>query len=261
MSRPSGSGVVPTACAAFGALVWADILAFRRTWRAVIWTLAVPVLIVVLGASQVPHRLEDTATPMFEIAAAAMSTGMFALGLFGHAQSLASARERGVLDLIRACPVSPALILLSRFFVQFAAMILQFAVVMVVVAALYRVSAGAGDLARTLVAVALGGISALALGQLVVALTARAQSALAVARFLLVAVFLLDGFFLNVHRWPAALQTLARWSPVQLVQRTVAAGLGVGPWTGTDWAYLAGLLGWAGVMGIVGIVRFRWDEA
>ena len=244
------------------ALIWSELRAMSRTWRAVLWTSAVPVLILLLGEAQIPANLRKSPVPTLEIVALAVTVGVFALALFGYSTSLATYRERGVFDRLRCAPVGPGQLLGARLVAQMVAVALQGIVVLAVAWLVYHAVPTRLDLAPLVVVWVLGGLCALALGQMVVALTRRAGEAVAAARLILITVFLLSGTFVSVERWPGWLRTLASWSPVNLLEHLLTRTL-LGHPLGWDvfGARLLALGAWAALLALVGTVFFRWDRA
>jgi ABC-2 type transport system permease protein len=251
----------PTRMGALGALVRAELTAMSRQARAVLWTAAVPGLILLLGEAEVPAAARGS-TATWEIAALAVTAGVFALGFFGYATALAAARERGVFDRLRCAPIPAGLILVARLIAQLVAVLLQGAVVWGVACLGYGARPWPADPPLAGAAWVLGGLCALALGQLVVAWTRRADEAVAVSRIALIAVFLLSGVFVPLGRWPSWLRTAARWSPVGLVEHLLTAALvGTSGPGGDVAARLLALLAWTVTAAVWGLLGFRWDGA
>jgi len=244
------------------ALIWAELRGMSRSWRAVVWTSAVPTLILLLGEAQVPPNVRRSPIPTLEIAALAVTVGVFALALFGYATSLAMYRERGVFDRLRCAPVGPGQLLAARLIAQMVAVALQGIVVLAVAWLMYDAVPTRRDAPALVVVWLLGGLCALALGQAVVALSRRTGEAVAAARLILITVFLLSGTFVSVERWPGWLRTLASWSPVYLLEHLLTRTLLGHP---LGWnvfgARLLALGGWAALLAVAGTVFFRWDRA
>lgn len=244
------------------ALMVSEMWAMSRTWRAILWTTAVPVLILALGEAQVPTSLQGSPTPTLEILALAVTVGIFALGLFGYATSLAAYRERGVFDRLRCAPVRAEWLLVARLAAQLVAVGLQGGIVLAAAALVYHATPAGRDLVELIAVWILGGLSALALGQVVVAFTRRAGEAVAVSRLLLILVFLLSGTFVSLARWPGWLRMLAHWSPVNLVERLLTHTLLGQPlgWVAFGEQMVA-LSAWVVVLAAAGTVSFRWERA
>ncbi len=259
MREAVGSRQVPSAGQALGLMASAELAAMAHNRRSLLWTTAVPVAILVLGASQLhpgtPHRA------IWSIVALASMIGAFVLGLLGYATDLVGYRERGVFRRLRTTPVPASLILVVRALTALLAILIQFLVVVAVAAFAYHVHPTMGRLAGGIAVVALGGLSALALAQLIVARTARAQSATALARMALMVSLFMTGVLLRLSAWPAFWRHVADWTPVRLAGALLGATLLGQPWSTADWQHAAGLGGWILVAGFVGVAAFRWEGA
>lgn len=260
MSEAVGSArQVPSAGQALGLLASAELVGMAHNRRSLLWTTAVPVAILILGASQLPAGAPRQA--IWTIVALASMVGAFVLGLQGYATDLVGYRERGVFRRLRTTPVPATLILVVRALAAQLAIVIQFLVVMAVAAIAYHAHPTAATLAGGLAVVMLGGLSALALAQLIVARTARAQSALALARLVLMVSLFLTGVLIRVSAWPVFWRHVADWTPVRLATALMVAALSGQAWTGADWQQVAGLGGWILVAGFLGVAAFRWDGA
>lgn len=259
MSEAAGARQVPSAGQALGLLASAELAGMAHNRRSLLWTTAVPVAILVLGASQMHPGTPRQA--IWSIVALASVIGAFVLGLLGYATDLVGYRERGVFRRLRTTPVPASLILVVRALAALVAILIQFLVVVAVAAFAYHVHPTAATLAGGLGVVALGGLSALALAQLIVARTARAQSATALARLVLMVSLVLTGVFVRLQAWPAFWRHVASWTPVRLAGALLAVTLSGQPWTAADWQHAAGVGGWIVVAGFVGVAAFRWEGA
>ncbi len=242
------------------ALMSAEMHAFARSGRSLIWTIAVPLLVLVIGESQLPKGISAQA-PTLEIVSIALALGIFTLGLFGYATVLATYRERGVFERLRCAPVPAWQILGARLLVQMLAVILQAVLLFVVAWAAYGVAPSLVGAGYALAVTMLAGLCALAIGQVIVALVGTAQGTSAVARVLFILLMLLDGFFFRSSRWPSALQTFAKWTPIRIATRLMQDGLVSAHWGAADVRYLLALAVWIAVLAYLGVSRFRWQAA
>ena len=248
---------VPSAAGTFIALLAAEAHAFGRNARALIWTVALPLLILVLGESQLV-RGQPIATPTLEISSMGLMLGIFTLGLFGYATVLATYRERGVFQRLRCAPVAAWQILGARLLVQMLAVLIQAVLLFGVAWAVYGVAPSAAGAAYGLVATLMAGLAALAIGQAIVAFVGSAGGVAAVSRVVLIALLLLQGLFFRVAQWPAWLQDAGKWTPIRIATRLMDDGLIRVQWNATDVHYLLGLVAWIVVLAYAGISRFRW---
>ena len=255
--RAIGSWPAPSFGRAFTLLATAELAAVARNRRSLLWITAVPVAILVLDMSQVSGRVP--APEVWSFVAWAIVMGAFVLGLLGYSTDLVGYRERGVFRRLRTTPVPAGLILVVRGMAALLAILAEFLVVLTVAVLAYHVHPTAATVAGGLGAVALGGLSAVALAQLIVARTARAQSATALARLALIVSFFLNGTFIRVQVWPRFWQHVAEWTPVRLAGAVLVSTLQGQPWGPTTWHDAAGLAAWIAVTGVVGVAAFRWE--
>ncbi len=252
--------VVPSRDVTLAALMTAELHAFARNGRTLIWTIAVPLLVLFIGESQVPKGVSALA-PTLEIVSIALALGIFTLGLFGYATVLATYRERGVFRRLRCAPVPAWQILGARLLVQMLAVVLQAVLLFGVAWAAYGVAPSMAGAGYALVVTLLAGFCALAIGQVIVALVGTAQGVSAVARVLFILLMLLDGFFFRSAQWPSTLQTIAKWTPIRIATRLMQDGLVTGHWGPSDVHYLLGLAVWIVVLAYLGVSRFHWNAA
>jgi ABC-2 type transport system permease protein len=254
MTRASA---VPSPLGTLAALLVAETRAFFRNARSLLWTVALPLLVLFLGEGRV-HKGLPIAPVTFTIAATALMLGIFTLGLFGYATVLATYRERGVFQRLRCSPVPAWQLLGARILVQLLAVLLQAVLLFAVAWATYGVVPSATGIGLGLVVTVLAGLTALALGQVVVAFVGSAGGVAAVSRVLLIALLLLQGLFFGSKNWPGWLRQFGNWTPIRIATLLLRDGLVLQHWTSTDLGYVAGLVAWIVVLAYLGISRFRW---
>ncbi len=250
----------PSAGVTFWALVRAERIAYGRGARTLVWTALVPVCILVLGELEVPQGLRHTSAPTLEIVALAITTGAFALGLFGYGSTLANHRDRGIFQRLRCAPVPSWQLLGARSVVQLLGVVVQSLAVFMVARVAYGVAPGGKGALLASVVIVASGIAALAIGQVVVALSRSASTATAVSRLLLVVLFLLEGVFVATQSWPVWLQQVADGTPVRLSLNLLTDALVHQRWDPSDLRDLSGLLVWTAILGYIGVTRFRWES-
>ncbi len=251
--------LAPSPAGTFAALTRAEFTAYTRSARTLLWTVLLPLLILVLGEVGVPAALRHTAAPVLQGSASAITAGIFALGLFGYATVLANYRDRGVFQRLRCSPAPTWQLLAARLLVQLVGVVAQAIIVFAAARAVYGFAPGWAGAGLAAAAVLVAGLAALAVGQVVAALARSAGSVTGVARVLLFAFFLLEGAFVSTQSWPAWLLHTANWTPVRMTLNLLTAGVVRQHWGAADDRYLLGLLAWVVVLGYVGLSRFRWD--
>lgn len=250
---------VPSYTRTLGTLIWAEAIAFTRSWRSVMWTVALPALMLLLGAKGIGAAGANSAL-VLAICASALVTGTFALGLMGYGTVLASYRERGIFHLLRCSPAPASLMLGARLLVQLLAVLAEGVVVLLAAFLLYGVSPAPSHIGLMFALLLLSGLVALALGQAVAAFTRSAASTMAVSRVLLIGLFVLEGMGGVTRGLPDALQRLLDWSPVKLAQELLTSALVTGHLDAAAWAHLGVLAVWILVIGFAGLRWFRWES-
>ena len=250
------SAVAPSIAMGLRALLRAEFLASVRNRRRVMWVLVFPPLAMIAGVG-LSHA--SSASEQLAIAASAMTLGTFAQGLFGHANAIAVARDRGVLVRLRCTPTPSWAVLLSRGTTHVVLGLLGSAVVLVLARLLYGVSAGIASLALAVPAVIAGAACALALGQLIAALAATADEVNAVTRLAFFALFILGDLPLSTPHLAGIVRSLGEASPYYLAWRVSADALTGAGWSPADLARLTALVLAAAALGWLGVRAFRWE--
>lgn len=239
----------------FAALLKAEFITLRRNTRTLIWTVALAPFILIVGNSA---GGDSTTATTLTIAAAAVGIGMFSLGLFGYPNILATYREKGVFRRLCCAPIPAWAILGSKVVAQLAAVLLQTAIVLIVAAVLYGVSFSAGGLILCLFAVLLGGLTALACGQIIASLIASAGSVNAVSRLTFIALVILGELPFWLPHMSRFLKLIATWSPISLSLNLVSGALISAHW---NVAYSLALIGYVVVLTAISVRTFKWETA
>lgn len=250
------SASAPSIAASLFALLRAELLSMSRNRRSVMWVLVFPPLAMIAGvalshATSAPERLA--------IAASAMTVGTFAQGLFGHANAMAVAKERGVLVRLRCTPAPAWVVLLSRAVAQEALGLLGGAVVLLLAWSLYGVTPGPLAMLLALPAVVAGAAAALAVGQLIAALAPSAGEVNAAARFTFFALFVLGDLPLTAPHLASAITSATELSPYYVAWRLTSDALTGAGWSPDDALRLTLLLAASAFMAWLGVRAFRWE--
>jgi ABC-2 type transport system permease protein len=242
----------------------ARLLAIRRTPRAAFFTLAFPIILLVLLNSTgsgskvtVPGGEVDFAqyfTPSIGVYAFAVSC--YVAPIFG----LATARELGTLKRIRGTPLSPWIYvtawIASTILVGLAATTLMF----IVSVPAFGVHIYPHLLPAAIVTALLGSASLCAIGVAVSTLVQRADTAPAVANLTLFPLLFLSGVFFPLQGAPDWVVSVANIFPLKhLVEAFTACFSPYTQGSGFSAANLAVIAAW-GVVGLfVAVRRFRWE--
>lgn len=248
---------MPSRRIAIKRLLEAQWLIYRRNARSVLWTAALPILI--LGLARASAGSHPTHQILWLGAALALNTGIYALGLFGYAMQLGQNREKGIFRRLRCTPTYPGWFLASEGIVQLGSVLIQAVLVIGVVALGFRASFEGIQIGWAALSIVLSGFVSLTIGQALVAFVLDLRSLTALSRFLLFTLLFVQGIFLKVTAWPKILQHVARWTPVDLTLRLLDHAILFDTWTRTQDHELLALAAYAVILGMAGLVFFRWD--
>lgn len=241
------------------ALAWIDLKLYLRNIIATFFTLAFPVLMLLLFGAMFGNAPDprtggpgamDVALPGYIVALVIGSAALMGLPV-----EIAARRQNGVLRRLRASPLSPASVLGSQLLVALAVSVLG--TVLLVLAG--RVAWNA-RLPRHPFAVVpaflLCCASECALGLLIASVVRSVKAALAVCMAVFYPMMFLSGGTIPLQFLPEGLQRVAAFLPM-----TWAVTLMKGVWSGAGWdpaaqALLGGLLA---IGGAVSPLLLRWD--
>lgn len=238
-------------------LTYTEFKLFVREPAAVFFTLAFPVLVVLLFGSifggYPVHGTQMQTIDLYTPAYTGLVIGT--VGLIGLPSTLAVYRERGILRRLRATPLRPTRILTAHVLVNLA-MTLAGIALLVATAALFldlRMPHAPG---LVFIALTLSSLSFLAVGFLLASLLPSVRVAQAVGQALFFPMFFLSGAALPVKQMPAWLQSVSDYVPL-----TYAVRLVQDLWIGEGWNWAA-----AAVLVVVLVLAtllttrvFRWE--
>lgn len=242
----------------FFILFRAGMIALFRNRRAMVMTFALPVILFLMGEALTAHQAGSHAAMTGGIAAFALNSGLFAIGLMSFSNDLAVARERGLYRRLICAPVPSWYLPASALAVQVPAILLQ-SVLVIALAIGYGARSSAAGLLLIVPEVLLIGLMALACGQLLAGLIRSAAGVHAASRLLFFGlVFFMEGSYGGMKFWPAWLREISRWLPVQLSMDMLTGGI-----TGHVNVQLlmhAGIiLAYAIVLAAIGMRYFQWQ--
>jgi ABC-2 type transport system permease protein len=255
-ARPAAPPL-PGAGPLLGAQVRYQLLLLMRNPRALILSLAIPVLLLVLNSSRhtnLTPRLEEA------LVAGLATFGLIVTAYISHAIGLVTGRQDGVLRRWRATPLPTWCFFAGKIAATSLMALASVAIAIAAGMSLYRVHLTAGSALSLLVIFTLGALAWAALGTAVTPLVPTAQAAGPVLLLTYLPVILFSGGLGSLNSEPGWLATLARYLPAQPIIDAATRALrqaGGGPQIpGHDLAVLAA---WA-VAGVVASVWFfRWD--
>jgi ABC-2 type transport system permease protein len=245
----------PPITLALASLLRADFSIMVRNRRAVILSMALPIILLVATNS---NRATGHLGGSLIVIGLCIAYGLAATGILGYALTVARDRDQGVFQRLRVTPTPTWALMTSRLAVQVVANFVIAIVVVVIGSRLHSVGISAGQYALVLCISILGGGVFLAIGQALVGLTKSADTVNAGGRILFAALVFF-GLFGASGALGSAWESFSRWTPVGVVMELFAAVLHLSAWNHTDTLYLLASFGYIIVFGAVGIRWFQWD--
>ncbi|MEV5879760.1 ABC transporter permease [Streptomyces sp. NPDC052101] len=232
---------------------------FRREPAAVFWIFLFPTLLLVILGSIPSFREADKSMgglrPIDAYVPVAVLIALLMSGVQSLPQALTGYRERGILRRMSATPVRPSALLSAQMAVQGAVALAAALLAVVVGRVAFDVrlpQQPAGYALALLLAVA----AALALGNVVSALSRTTKIASAIGSAVFFPMMFCAGVWLPVRSMPHTLARVVQLTPFGAAARALDEAAG-GHWPG--WAHLGVLALWT-VLLTAGAARwFRWE--
>lgn len=248
------AGAVPTWSTSLQALLRADGAAQVRSYRSLVLTLILPLILLV--ATGLGKRSNALGGPEFRISLA-LTVGLVSVGTVGYSLAVARDRDAGVFQRLRVTPAPTWTIMGSRWIVQLGAILLMTIVVLVVAALFVGVTLPAQDYLFTVLVALLGSAVFLSVGQAIVGLIPSADTLNAAGRLLYVPLIGLS-LFGDTDRLGTTVELVSRWSPGGCLETMLSAAMGATAWSGQTWGALFASVGYTVVFAGLGIRWFRW---
>ena len=251
------------------ALVWIQarhqLLGYARNRRAVIFGVALPVILLVLFNSIFVQGSDSVEVADHQVAASAYFTGgmiayaMLLSGFTSMAMSLVALRETGELKRRRGTPV-PAWTFIAAMIVRTAILIGSTAVLMLAISHFaYDVAVPVDALAQILLYVLLGTTVFAAVGIAATALVTDIDSAGGLLPFVAFILSFISSIFVPLDQLPDWLAEIGRVFPVYHVAAGIQTALGQSGSHPISAANVAVLLVWGIGATIFATRSFRWE--
>ena len=243
-----------------------DLLAFVRNRQSQFFTLALPVLFLVIFASVFGGRGDTTQVPGGRISTSVYYVpGIMALGIiaacFGNlVASVTAQRERGVLKRRRATPVPAAAVIAGRALTAVVIAVVMAAVLLAIGWAAYSAHVPGRTALALAVTVVIGAASFCCLGYALTSLIRNEDAAQPVTQALLLPLYFISGVFVAVSILPHWLADVGEVFPVRhlasallLAYNPHTTGLG---FAGPDLLIVAA---WGAAGLLVALRTFSWQ--
>lgn len=246
---------IPPPMSALMTLMRADLTVQWRQRRALIMSIAAPVIFIVAWKGLIPVIGADS------VLAVCVAIGIPGTGLMGYSLAIARDRERGVFQRLRATPVPTWVIMTSRIIVQLAMIVLMSLLTCAVGYFYDHIQFGIGSLLLMLIISAIGGLAFIAIGQALVAYVISSDAVSAAARLLYMAIAVL-GAIGQIGLFGKTFAEIVTYSPLGTTKTMLAAALD--PSTLLTVPTLEALvitLAYGVVFAVIGVAGFRWTAA
>lgn len=248
-------------------LVWHqfgyDLRAFLRNKQSRFFTLALPVLFLVIFASVFSNDSEKVTGGRIDTSVGYVP-GLIAMGIIGAAFanliiSVTAQRESGVLKRRRATPMPAGAIIGGRVLTAMATAVAITVVLLVIGWAAYGAHVPGRTAAALIVTVLVGAATFCCLGFAVVSVVKNEDAAQPVTQALMLPLYFISGVFVPSVDLPAWLRHVAAAFPVE----HLADGLrhAYSPTSGVVWSDLAVLALWAAAGLALALRRFSWTPS
>lgn len=249
----------PTAAPPLGlvltSLFRADLLVLLKNRRAVIFSILLPVIVLLTTKSG--PATKNLGGPVFAIGLA-IGYGLASTSIMGYSVTIARDREKGVFQRLRVTPAPTWTIMASRLAMQSIANLIIALLVVVIGTRLHHLSPSPGQYALVLLVSILAGAVYLSIGQALVGLVKSADTVNAAARLLYIALVVLGTIGLT-GTLGSAWQSITRWTPVGTIMTLFAGVLNLSAWGARDTESLAACVAYIVVFAGIGIRWFQWD--
>lgn len=239
-------------------MTFVEVKLFLREPAAVFFTLAFPVMILVLfttifGNEEMPGSGGASTVDVMAPAYTALVVG--SISLIGLPTNLATYRERGILRRLRATPVHPSVVLVAQVLTQLLMTALGVALLLTVARLAYGLQVPAAPLS-VVPAFVLASLSFFTVGFVVAGLTPTVRVAEVAGQSIFFPMLFLSGAVVPRAQFPETVELISEFLPLtHFVTLVQDLWLGEG-WNATAVLVLAGVL----VAGVIVSARtFRWE--
>jgi len=243
-----------------------DLRAFIRNRQAQFFTLALPVLFLVIFAALFGGRGHTTpvaggriSTSVFYVPGI-MTLGIIAAAFGNLVVSVTTQRERGVLKRRRATPVPASAIVVARILTSVTVAVIMAAVLLGIGWAAYGAHIPGRTALALAVTVVLGAAAFCCLGYALASLVRNEDAAVPTSQAILLPLYFVSGVFVSVSILPRWLADVGTAFPVRHLENALltaynphTAGLG---FSGQDLLILAA---WGAAGLVLALLRFRWQ--
>lgn len=202
----------------FGLIFISNLRLYTRRRVALFWNLLFPIALTLLFGSIYGNKAIDPNDPnsvkiVSFIIPNMVVMSLMSTGIMGNAATLANWREQGVLRRLQTTPLPIWQMLVSRIILLALMAVVQAFIIIGVGVLVFGASYSIIGLVQAIPFIILGALMCMAIGQLVAALVAKAETVQIVCQFIYLPLMFLGGLFIPLNQMPEILQTLGKWLP------------------------------------------------
>lgn len=242
-----------------------DLLAFFRNGQSRFFTLALPVLFLVIFATVFGNETVTIAGGTEVKQTTYYVPGIVALGVVSAALqnlvvSVVIQRESGVLKRRRATPVPAWVLIAGRALTATVVCLLIAAVLILIGVVVYGVSLPLRHLPAVVIAVVVGAVSFCCIGYAVVSVVSSEDSAQPLVQAVTLPLYFISGVFFPEDQIPSFLLTIADLFPIRHLQQALLAAFDPArSGSAIELGHLAVILVWGAAGLIFAVRRFTWS--
>ena len=238
-----------------------DVIAALRNRRTVFFSIALPVLLLVVltglyGDADQVQAIGKTVDADRAFVPGVMALAVLTSSFIALLMTVAGQRQAGVLKRRRATPVPPIVLVLGRALTSTGIAIAAVAVMLVIADAAYGIAPSAGWELPMLISVVCGSLCFAACGYAVAGLVTSPESAGPIVQVILLPLQLISGVYFPVSGLPDWLHTVASLFP--LIHVTEAFQHAMLPDPTIPWGDLGVMAIWFLGAAAIAVKTFRW---
>lgn len=238
-----------------------DLLAFRRNPAATFFTLALPVIFLVLFTSIFGNEIMDNGTRVAVfyvpgiVALSVVSTTMINIAI-----TMVTKREMGILKRVRGTPLRPGVFVASQILASILLMIVLTAIVCGIGWLLFDVTIRAAGVPTLLLTLTVGAASFCAMGLALTTIIPSVDAAPAVTNAIALPLYFISDIFIPGDQVPSWVQNIGNLFPIRHLNKALLESFD--PFvsgTSFPWGHWAVIAAWGAVGAVVAAAKFRWS--
>ncbi len=237
-----------------------DLLIFRRNPASTFFTVALPLIFLVIFTSIFGNEtLENGAKVATLYVPGILALAIVSATTVNLAITMTTRRERGILKRVRGTPMPPWVFVASQAVAGFALSVFMTVLIVAVGRLLFGVTLNNPGIPSLAITVLVGSVSFAAMGLAMTAIIPSEEAAPAVTNALMLPLYFISDVFIPGHQIPEWVQTVADLFPIKhlsvALQESFDPTAEVAPWPWDNWLVIAA---WGAAAVLVALRGFRW---